>query len=115
MPRPLSPAQQELRYQVLDILSCGFELRQFEIAKALNIIEHNNWSTHAVLNHMLKVNEIQAEYMHTINKDGTLSKRAHRYFRLSNPPKIRILRRGMWLCDVLAAWFAKYWQAVSKP
>jgi hypothetical protein len=78
-----SQAYRALETQILHILSSGRELRQFEIAAELQVPEHNDWTTHAALESMLKDELISFEWYHNILKDGSLSKIPYRFFRLT--------------------------------
>jgi Mn-dependent DtxR family transcriptional regulator len=78
-----SEASQAIQTQILLILSGGRELRQFEIAAELQVPEHNNWTTHAILEDMFRSELVSFEWYHNILKNGRLSKIPYRFFRLT--------------------------------
>lgn len=68
-------------------LAGGRELRQFEIAKRIGLTEHNDWSTHAVLNAMADAGTLTVSHRRIITSKGELSKKTYRFFRLAQQPR----------------------------
>jgi predicted ArsR family transcriptional regulator len=101
-----SQASQTTQAAILAILAGGRQLRQFEIAAELGIAEHNDWSTHATLEAMIRAELITFERFHNITKKGGLSKRTYRHFRLTvaGSQAIRTRRHGMKRRDILKDW-----------
>jgi DNA-binding CsgD family transcriptional regulator len=83
MTRTTTQATEATQAAILTILSTGEQLRQYEIARELGIHEHNDWSTRAVLEAMIRSELIEMERYNSINKDGSLSKLTYRHFRLT--------------------------------
>ena len=89
-----------IKADIVRILRGGRILRQFEIAKELNIAEHHNWSTHAALNHLVSNGTLLETRRHIVTKNG-LSKLTYRHFSLSVDFRPTPMRKR----DILRAWF----------
>ena len=96
---PIMIISKQLQRKVLQIIKAQPYIRQFEVSKILNIPEHHNYTTHAILRKLVQLELVSFHRLRVFTKDG-LSKRAYPHYFLTpkgeqvlHPGLIRRLRR----------------------
>ena len=104
VPRTTTQAQQAQQAAIVRILKGRRQLRQFQIAAELGLTEHHDWTTHAILNAMVRDGILWETYYHEINKDGSYSKKTYRHFSLAARTRAEHPYRPMRKRDILRDW-----------